>query len=367
MTTVGTVESSTSRWTADGRSIVTDSIIRTDDGQRVTIRQLGGKVGDIRMWVSHVPSIEPAVGDRVEARVGVPAGNTGGPLPVLELYADALDGSTRNFVPTRTNRSQSPLRWDSREITVTYESDGVSDLPGDREFQVFDGVLTTWEEAAAVCEGVGFVVTSSVDAEVGLDDVNLFVFREDRWCRPDEEAGEVCYSPNAAAITTVYFIDNPDSERNGVIVEADIEINAVDFAVSDNGTTESSASCLSDLANTMTHEVGHLLGLDHTCIDNGSATDGDGDPVPRCSASLPQDVIETTMFPSQTCGETTKATPEADDIAGLCAMLELADEYEGTTDPAGCGCRASNGAGAGPWLLGFVALLCLRRRRHDGT
>jgi len=365
MSVVGTVESTNSRWSTDGRSIVTDSVIRTDDGQTVTIRQLGGKVGELRMWVSHVPSVEPAIGARIEATVRAPVGVADRPLPVLELFAARDADGARTFVPTRTNTSATPLRWGSREITVTFDADGVSHLAGDREFVILSAVLDTWESVAESCGGLTLVEAARIDSEVGLDDRNVFLFREDRWCRPDDEVGEVCYSPNAAAITTVFFIDNPDNSRDGVIVEADIEVNAVDFATSDNGTTESDQSCLSDLANTMTHEVGHLLGLDHTCVDNGSATDGEGNPAPRCGPNLDQEILATTMFPSQTCGETIKSTPEADDIAGVCNMLALADESSPVGDSGGCGCGTSgNAPSPGALLVAFGALAMVRRRRR---
>jgi hypothetical protein len=154
------------------------------------------------------------------------------------------------------------------------------------------------------------------------------------------DAGK-CYDHSAAAITTVFYVDTPGKPNDGIIRDADIEINGVDFAVgvcTDPGvcTTGGTMSTVSDLANTLTHEVGHLLGLDHTCWDlqGPPPNDNEGHPVPLCSPT-PTDpkVTEATMYNYQNSGEIKKRSLEPDDIAGVC------DAYPTANDPK-CDSRA---------------------------
>jgi hypothetical protein len=97
--------------------------------------------------------------------------------------------------------------------------------------------------------------------------------------------------------------------RDGAIVDADIEINGVNFSISVNGVTLGVTGCDAELANTLTHELGHLHGLEHTCLATGDPqrVDGNGSAVPSCSdQNLPPAITEATMYPFQDCGETKK-------------------------------------------------------------
>src|SRR6266545_4061144 len=87
------------------------------------------------------------------------------------------------------------------------------------------------------------------------------------------------------------FIDDEKSDRNGTLLDADIELNALDFKIAvDHQSLGPAQLCESDLANTFTHEIGHLMGLDHTCWNGSDARLNDdlGDPLPLCSMSAGQ-------------------------------------------------------------------------------
>jgi hypothetical protein len=109
-----------------------------------------------------------------------------------------------------------------------------------------------------------------------------------------------------------------------------------------------------DLQNTVTHEVGHFLGLAHPCtMDSSAVTAG----VPLCTSS-PVDhsavaYLERTMSPTTSAREVRKRVLSADDVAGVRAI------YPATS---GCACGAG-GAGAVSALLAVLALRPLRRRR----
>ena len=215
-----------------------------------------------------------------------------------------------------------------------------------------------------------FVATGTTGADVAPDLVNAVIFRDSRWCQPaTADDVERCHSPSAAGLTTMTYVDSATDPRDGAIVDADVELNGVDFQIARDGMSLAAGNCLADLGNTLTHELGHLLGLDHTCrqFSEPERVDGNGDPVPLCTDGLPPAIAEATMYYSQTCGETKKASLEADDINAMCTIYPLADD-PGVCEPATLdvdgGCCQSDRGGAAGLLPALGVLLGLRRRRR---
>jgi hypothetical protein len=145
----------------------------------------------------------------------------------------------------------------------------------------------------------------------------------------------------------------------------------VTFSVAVDHQSEEPGNCESDLANTFSHEIGHLMGLDHTCWTGAGIrlNDHQGEPLPLCSLdpNLPRAIRDATMFNFQDCGETKKSSPEPDDVAGVCAIYPLEDsprECRAAELEPGPSCAlAAPRGGAGMLVLGVLALL-LSRRRH---
>jgi hypothetical protein len=233
---------------------------------------------------------------------------------------------------------------------------------------VIDQSIATWNNGIASCSYLQIINQGTKAMEVGRDRINLIKFRDVSWCRPatkDDPAH--CHPDSAAGITTATYVDDASSERDGAIVDADIELNGVDFAISVNGQTAGTASCNAELQNTLTHELGHLLGLEHTCLAAGDPprVDDQGNPVPLCSMATAAQQ-NATMFNFQECGENKKETLEPDDIAGACGIYPTARD-PGTCDPVDApgGCCNTGNAPAGPLALAglFVVTRFWRRRR----
>jgi hypothetical protein len=217
---------------------------------------------------------------------------------------------------------------------------------------------------------------SSAPMEVGNDKINLIKFRDTMWGRPAVGSDPArMYSAAAAGITTAVYVDDATSSRDGAIVDADIELNGVNFSItldSQPGANPTDAVLL----NTLTHEVGHLHGLEHPCLAPGDPprTDNQGNAVPDCTSALPASITEATMYNFQDPGETKKESLSDDDIQSMCDIYPTAKDpgtcaaVGGSSGGGGGGCATSGRSDLGLLLSGSaLALLFVRRRRKVST
>lgn len=258
--------------------------------------------------------------------------------------------SAFGFVRSRTQESGDVISWTTRCIPFHVHDQGSDDLPLQ---QVVDAALDSfdaWVEPA--CSAVefyyqGLTNDNRVGYLKGAPNINTVVFREsaDDW---EHQRGVI-------AVTTVTYCAGVarGCPFAGAILDADIEMNGGEFTFSD---TNDIRRIRFDLRNTLTHEVGHLLGLDHTSV------------------------AEATMFPSAPPGEASKSTLHQDDIQGVCDIypaetplecggFEVTGEYfiDLENPPGGDeggggsdGCASVDGHGLG--LLGLLLLFGVRRR-----
>lgn len=359
MTASGTVVEAKSHWTDEDTRIVTDVMIQTDSGL-VVVRQLGGTVDGIGMIAMPGPPIlEPGMVVTVQAEQRADQ-TSGAPMT---LMAATVIATSPGFVRTGPTRAGNSLYWESGCAFVTADSAGTTAVAGDQEFAVIDASIETWNDSTASCAAPHLINEGKRAVEVnGRDMTNVIKFRDTSW---SHQAG-------SAGITIVTYV-NDGGDRDGAIVDADIELNGVNFAIAIAGQTLSRNRDIADLQNTLTHELGHLQGLEHTCLADGDPprVDNRGLSVPACLPATDPEIAETTMYPFQTSGETKKSSLAADDIAAICAIFPKAKP--GSCEPVGTGggcCSASDGPGGPIVLAGLVgAFMLVRRRknRHSGS
>ena len=262
------------------------------------------------------------------------------------------------------------LSWFSRQVTFLVHADGTEDLEGTEEFEDLEESFRVWQAlnmgtmTPANCglSGTTDIEFVPLNADDGLESVltdetrvgfnyldqnnnnNLVIFHDDNW-------PHVGQSSLIIALTTTTY--NP---LTGEIFDADIEFNTQNFPYS--GTQDETAT---DLMNATVHEVGHMLGLGHT------------------------DLQEATMFPRAETGEILKRDLACDDVAGILFKYPAGEPNGYCTPDAECGFCAppqtltkiptvsvasrNNGEGGCAatgtsltTLLGLLGLLALRRR-----
>ena len=385
----GDVIATHSYWTDDRSRIVTEATVQTVDGP-VVVSQLGGRVDGVGMITMPGPVIlEP--GMHVVAAAHQDRD--------LSQHAHVVLDSAKvlayppGYVRTGSTPTGRLLYWESGCVFVTIDAAGTAAITGDEEFPVIDASIATWNNAGTPsCSYLKIVSDGRRALEVGNDYVNLIKFRDTTWGRP--AAGNdppYMYAPSAAGVTTAFYVYD-GSARDGAIMDADIEINGVNFAISVNGVTRGTQPCHAELQNNLTHELGHLFGFEHTCLAAGDPPrmDNLGNPVPACGVTIDPRIVEATMYNFQDCGETTKETLSDDDIRAVCDTYPiardprtcdhigsggpiLADDVVGGDSPGAAGgggcCDASAGArpDASMVLAGTTIALLMRRRRSART
>jgi hypothetical protein len=266
------------------------------------------------------------------------------------------------------------LYWDTRQVPYTINDQG-SASAGESSFAAVQASFDPW--SAPSCTDIQFAYQGTTTShEVGYDQVNssdnqnLVVWRE-VVCNPGlVPSDDPCHSAStsddpadscankyncwnnareAIALTTTTFI-----LATGRILDSDIELNGAGFIFTtvddpvcpDGGIPDPPNSCVStDIQNTLTHEVGHVLGLDHS--SDSSAT----------------------MFNTAKTGETSKRTLAEDDVNGVCAIYPEGQPVvtcasDNPDDPdGGCGCGSFGSAEAPLLSLLPLALASFHRRK----
>jgi hypothetical protein len=271
------------------------------------------------------------------------------------------------------------VAWPGSCVFIQPDSAGTADLPSEMVFATVQKSLANWMTADSSCSYLQLSYMTPAPLEAHLDGKNVIKFRSDKWCHPeDAQEHNVCYSSVATGITTVFYVDKGD--REGTLLDADIELNDLNFTFVIEPTTQVArpGTVISDLENTLTHELGHVQGLDHTCnngLSPAQEVDQNGAKPPSCDelgtlpAAQQMAIVNATMFPVAMAGETKKRMPSADDVAGVCAAYPqsknpMVCKPVNLGDYATCSMMGRAPRSLGLLLVVLLALAALATRRR---
>lgn len=195
--------------------------------------------------------------------------------------------------PCGINEIPRPVHWGRRCVTYGINDQGSPELPSSNGAidptlkAAIDASFDAWTQVScsnALLVPAGVVPDTYIgyEEDKGRANVNLVIWKTSEWA----------HSRSAYAVTITTF-----DPTTGLLADADIELNSVShtFTVTDNP-----ALTRVDVQNTLTHEVGHLLGLDHS------------------------NVTEATMYAEAAqSGELKKRTLASDDTEALCTLYPI--------------------------------------------
>ncbi len=235
-----------------------------------------------------------------------------------------------------------PIHWTEREVPWYLNKSGSEDVPFRSVEAAAIASFKTWEDVS--CSDLTFPYKGVTESDeigyvIGGNNQNIVRFTP---------ADEWLHGRGVIGLTTVTFC----TERSGFIcpyvgrvLDTDMELNEeFYFTVQDLP-----QYTYFDIQNTITHEAGHVLGLDHTPVQ------------------------EATMYVSAPEGEITKRTLAQDDIDGLCALYPIGEKSPGTIEYRmyeGDDCTQSSGSNRSgiPFifsLFGLFGLFRISRRRAN--
>ena len=294
---------------------------------------------------------------------------------VLSLALAQSDAPYIRSRVTAGDTSAQCLFWTESVIHWQLSSVGnplSSDAQKQNEFAAIRKAVQSWEAVFDSCGNLSFSEGPLADdRKVGYvqggDNRNLFLFRGQR-CSDVVPSTDACWAADTCGNdhdcwdgdgSTIALTLTTYDQKSGIIYDSDIQLNASGFVftTADKPTctqpvTAPTNTCVStDVQNTMTHELGHLVGLDHT----------------QLSTSV--------MYPRAPPGETSKRTIDDGSRNFVCLTYPKGQPSQSCITPtvaSGSGdavlgqhVSGCSSAGPGEWLPALAAgvLLAWRRRR----
>jgi hypothetical protein len=284
-------------------------------------------------------------------------------LATLVAIPSQLAGPAHAYVRATTTTG-APVWWRSPSVMMDiYLGAPPPNMTADEYWAASQLAAQAWSHGDIACTSLTISMTrnEAATADAVFDRKNIVVFRQDTWCQPadpTDPSPPPCYPANAMAVTTLF-----KNKATGEIVDADMEINAVNFAWADLVANPAEANgSTADFQNTLTHELGHVIGLAHNCyLPNDGPTplaDNTGNPEIDCrAANVPASLTDATMYPVVPTSDTERRTLSPDDAQAVC------DIYPGQTAfLGGSGCAVVGPAPVSPnrgWAIGLASFIAM--------
>lgn len=338
-----------SQETASQHSVYAARVIRSDGcvnhaGDVIRFAAPGGRIGALATMVN---AIDIVPGDDVVVRLSDASNTLGLPL-VLRSSTSARSSIQRAFQCTRAGDIGPSLHWKNRTVVMNPSLPEGSTMSSEMLLSAMNWAAEAWSKSAD--SDFKIVIGPPVSQRwIGFDwsnkspNYNIVTVREPT---KQDFYGEWMHAAGVVALTSITYI-----QRTGEIVDADIEINLAQHDFDDCLQRRGSCGRSFDLTSTLTHEFGHVLGLDH-----------------------PEESFEnarrTTMFAQSSAGEITKRWPSADDVFGLNFLYPLGQpspDCFGVRKPAPKKLRVMTDTGCNQtsspplWILLLFGVLALAR------
>jgi hypothetical protein len=305
------------------------------------------------------------------------------------------------FVRSTTANPQNPAQglcawWAARTIHYVVNMAGLKGqgcASQDAAVAEVQAAFQTWHgasRAGPACTDLAFVPdgVTTTETELGFDptpgakNVNLVVMRQGP-CSIIVPTGDPCLATPGACVApyncwehsggglsanTLALTTTTLDTATGEIVDADVELNGWNgntgapqdgsagwYYTCGTGTTcadppYTQSSCTwTSVQNTMTHEVGHVIGLDHTCVGSYPP------PYNACPASV--------MAATAAHGDLSRLTLGADDVNAICSIYPAGQATVTCVPPPPSKGGCSTGEAGVAALAGLALAAALGRRR----
>jgi MYXO-CTERM domain-containing protein len=292
---------------------------------------------------------------------------------LLVIWLVLWGGSAWAYVRSTSPKSGKAFSWLVSCLVVQPDGRGSQDLSIDQINETVVRATNNWSSRTDSCSNMRLTaIPADGPQEVAADGHPVVVFRDTVWARP----GGIPHEPSAIGLTTVFHVSAPGQPGDATILDADIELNGVNYTFTTDpmNAVPRDGTSIADLENTLTHELGHVQGLAHTCWDHTTDTpplDDKGVPIFDCNdPAMPPEVAMTTMFPySFQPGETSKRMLSPDDQRGICEIFSNANPpaacFQKVTGGYPLGCAVSHGRPHEVMLPLLVVLAALWLRRRE--
>ncbi len=160
------------------------------------------------------------------------------------------------YVPCDSGKSPKPTAWKTPCVEIHLNEKGTKTLPFEDVEAVVKTSIEAWnvpDRSSVVMSYGGLTDETRIGYNPFIDEnANIIVFRDEEWNE----------SVMIMALTSV-----TNRSSTGQIYDADMEINTYQYRF---GIVSDPTDEVVDLQNTLTHELGHVLGLDHSMVMNAT-------------------------------------------------------------------------------------------------